>query len=170
LGVERALGRRVPPDFKHVEKYPLSALLDSGKKRVQVVGNPGVMGSNWYAAFDNPVKLGKTYFVGVDSTGRIKSDLGRLRGGHAYCFKPAYRPDYPAWWSFYDQGDLGACVGFSTARALSLLTRGRWNPTWIWNEAKKIDPWPDTNPGDNEGTDVNSAMKVLLAQGAPIAS
>src|SRR5687768_18090954 len=39
-----------------------------------------VMGTNWYEAFDQPERAGKggRYWIG-------RGDLGRVRGGHAYC-------------------------------------------------------------------------------------
>jgi hypothetical protein len=69
------------------------------------------------------------------------------------------------WREFYDQGREGACVGFSSSEMMTYLNRRRFDARWLWNEAKKIDPWPDTNPGDDNGTSVSAAMDVLRAQG-----
>ncbi len=68
------------------------------------------------------------------------------------------------WWHWgHDQGKEGSCVGhgisleraitnIAQAKALGLLQAGRrYNPLDVWNEAKKIDEWPDTNPGDDQG-------------------
>src|SRR4051812_7169742 len=65
----------------------------------------------------------------------------------------------------YDQGKEGACVGFSSSIMMSILNRRFYDARWLWNEAKKIDEWPDTNPGDGNGTSVRAACDVLRAQG-----
>lgn len=69
------------------------------------------------------------------------------------------------WREFYDQGYEGSCVGFSSSEMMTYLNRRRFDARWLWNEAKKIDPWPDTNPGDDNGTSVAAAMDVLRTQG-----
>jgi hypothetical protein len=48
---------------------------------------------------------------------------------------------------------------------MSLLNRVKYDPTWLWNQAKIVDEWPETNPGDDEGTSVRAAMDVLRTQG-----
>jgi hypothetical protein len=48
---------------------------------------------------------------------------------------------------------------------MSILNRRFYDARWLWNEAKKIDEWSDTNPGDNNGTSVRAAMDVLRTQG-----
>lgn len=48
---------------------------------------------------------------------------------------------------------------------MSLLNRHRYDARWLWNEAKKVDEFPDTNPGDDNGTSVHAAMDVLRVQG-----
>ncbi len=108
---EAPLGRRVPSDWKHVEKYPFSAM-----------ASPAV--------------------TTVERTLRL----------------PEYREKY-------NQMREGACVGFASSWMMSILNRRLYNPRWLWNEAKKIDEWPETNPGDNQGTSVRAAMDVLRAQG-----
>jgi hypothetical protein len=65
----------------------------------------------------------------------------------------------------YDQGTEGACVGFGSSWLMSILNRRLYNPRWLWDEAKKIDEWPDTNPGDSNGTSVRAAMDVLRSLG-----
>lgn len=72
---------------------------------------------------------------------------------------------YPTWRQFYDQGREGACVGYSVSQMMSILNRRRYDARWLWNEAKKIDEWTDTNPGDSNGTSVRAAMDVLRTQG-----
>jgi hypothetical protein len=113
MGRERArgLGRRVPGDWKHVEKYPFSAL--------------------GYAA---PVAVERTL------------------------------PLLP-YTSAYDQGNTHGCVGYSSSWMMSLLNRRLYAPRWLWDEAKRVDPYDDTQPGDSEETTVRAAMDVLRAQG-----
>jgi hypothetical protein len=41
----------------------------------------------------------------------------------------------------------------------------RYNPWWLWNQAKLIDPWTDTNPGDESGTTVRAASQILVEKG-----
>jgi hypothetical protein len=48
---------------------------------------------------------------------------------------------------------------------MSLLNRKRYVARWIWDRAKEIDVWPDTNPGDDEGTSVRSALDILRHHG-----
>jgi len=83
----------------------------------------------------------------------------------------------PVFHSTWDQGREGACVGFGTSMMMSIINEAqartagqspythRYDPRWLWNEAKKIDAWPDTNPGDSNGTSVRAACDVLRDQG-----
>ena len=76
----------------------------------------------------------------------------------------------PAWRKFYDQGQEGACVGFGWSECMSILNSIKRYPRlydarWLWNEAKKVDEWPDTNPGDDNGTSVRAAGDVLRDEG-----
>jgi len=153
------LGRRVPADFEHVERYPLTVTTTPAKPV------PVTIGVSWYDNFDRPEQ---------DSRGRWwigRGDLGNIRGGHCVCLEPGdpssgtTEQDLDGWWRFYDQGREGACVGFGSSRMMSLLNRKRYDARWLWNQAKKIDEWPDTNPGDDNGTSVRAAMDVLRAQG-----
>lgn len=143
------LGRLVPLDFNHIEKYPLTF---STTPNLPV---PVTIGVNWYSNFDSPVKgEDGRYWVG-------RSPLGRIRGGHCVCIPSDYTTDAYAWYDYYDQGREGACVGFGSSRMMSLLNRKRYNARWLWNQAKAIDEFPETNPGDNNGTTVRAAMDVL---------
>ena len=63
----------------------------------------------------------------------------------------------------YDQGAEGACVGFGFSWMMSILNRRRYDPLWLYHEAQKIDPWPDTPPGD--GTSEVSGAEILIGQG-----
>jgi hypothetical protein len=150
------LGRRVPLDWKHVEKYPLRQLATAD----QPVNVPVTIGVNWYTEFDKPAR---------DVNGRWwvakNGKLTGIRGGHCVCLKPGKRPDIESWWNFYDQGSEGACVGFGSSRMMSLLNRKRFDARWLWDRAKQVDPWSDTNPGDDEGTSVSAGMDVLRKSG-----
>jgi hypothetical protein len=139
-----------------VDKYPLSALPVSAQP-TQV---PVVLGINWYTNFDNPIYDGGHWWIG-------KGDLGSIRGGHCVCLHPGgtERRDLTSWWKFYDQGREGACVGFGSSRAMTLLNRKRYMARWLWDMAKEVDPWSDTNPGDDDGTSVDAAMQVLAKRG-----
>ena len=144
------LGRREPTDWKHVERYPLYALAATPAKV------PVVLGINWYSNFDRPEKVGHTYWIG-------RGDLGAIRGGHAICALPAGTYDRTAWWSFYDQGSEGACVGFACSRMMTLMNRRRYEARWLYREAQLIDEWSDTPPG--EGTSVRAGCDILRLQG-----
>jgi hypothetical protein len=152
------LGRYIPDDWEHVERFPLTTAIPGAPV-------PVTMGTNWYSAFDDPVQ---------DSRGRWwvgRGPLGSIRGGHAYCLEPGDPinggdfQDTIGWYRFYDQGREGACVGFGASRMMSLLNRRRYNARWLWDRAKERDQWPETNPGDNEGTSVRAAMDVLRGLG-----
>jgi len=150
------LGRRTPSDWKHVDKYPISALrTEEIPKKV-----PVTIGVNWYTDFDKPVKKSGYWWIGLDS-----KNLGTLRGGHCVALKPPSLVDPVSWWIYYNQVKEGKCVGEGCSRMMSLLNRKRYDPTWLWNEAKMIDEWADTNPGDNNGTSVRAACDVLRDQG-----
>jgi hypothetical protein len=83
----------------------------------------------------------------------------------------------PSWHWTHDQGAEGSCVGHGSAleraitnsaqnKAAGMKQYGRrYNPLHLWNEAKKIDEWPDTNPGDENGTSVRAAYDVLRTIG-----
>lgn len=153
------LGRFIPDDWTHVEKYPLTAL--SVEERP--TSRPVVIGVNWYSEFDQPELDEETgeYFVargGADS-------LTQIRGGHCVCLEPGGEPDPETWWDFYDQGAEGACVGFGWSRCMSILNQELYVARWLWDRSKEIDQWPDTNPGDDNGTSVRSAGDVLAKSG-----
>lgn len=88
--------------------------------------------------------------------------------------------ELPSWHWTHDQGQNGACVGHGSAmeRAIRQRYEGkylkrlprytvRFDPWFIWDNAKKIDEWPDTNPGDDNGTSVRAGYDVLRDRGAP---
>lgn len=151
--MERALGRLEPTDWEHVAKYPLRAL----EEEETPVGQPVVIGVNWYEAFDRPER-------GTDGSwwiGRY-GDLGRVRGGHALCLRPDRLSDYGTWHEFYDQGQEGACVGFACSRMQTIRNRRRYDAFWTYHEAQKLDEWEGE---DYEGTSVRAGLEVLRTQG-----
>ncbi|HXH79504.1 hypothetical protein [Nocardioides sp.] len=151
--IERPLGRREPSNWVHTARYPLTAAT------VPTTPVPVVLGALWYSAFDRPT-------VGSDGRWWIgRGDLGRVRGGHAVCLKPQSLRDSNAWWVYHNQQREGACVGWAASRAMTLLNRKRLDARWLWNRAKEIDEWSDTNPGDDNGTSVRAAMDVLRRVG-----
>ena len=106
------LGRRVPKDFVHVERFGLAALKIATPDHVE------------------------------------------------------HTLPLPPWaHEFYDQGAEGACVGFGSSHMMSILNKHRFDARWLWDQAKMVDEWPDTNPGDDQGTSVRAAMDVLRRAG-----
>jgi hypothetical protein len=152
---EQPLGRRPPTDDNHIRKYPLTV---ASLPQLPV---PVVLGVNWYSDFDTPKQVninGKWgYMIGLDA-----SNLGRIRGGHCVCIRPTAMRDLTPWWIFYDQGAEGACVGFGSSRAMTLLNRRRYDARWLYLEAQKIDEWPGE---DYEGTSVRAGMDILRDMG-----
>jgi hypothetical protein len=154
------LGRYVPDDWTHVERYPITALAAAERPSRR----PVVIGINWYREMDDPrldEKSGE-YFIARGGAGSLTS----VRGGHCVCLEPGHAPDRESWHTFYDQGKEGACVGFGWSRCMTLLNRGqRYAARWLWDRAKETDEWPTTNPGDNDGTSVRAAGEVLVKAG-----
>ncbi len=105
---EFGLGRLVPQDWEHVNKYALSAVVPHTVDHVE-----------------------KT----------LKLQYG-------------YRKKY-------DQENEGACVGFASSWMMSILNRRFYKAKWLWDQAKTVDQWPYTNPGDGKGTSVRAAMDIL---------
>lgn len=145
-------GRRVPSDWEHVEKHPLSAL------KLIPTGVPVVLGIDWYSEFSVP-----EYIDGVWWIGRNLRNLGYVEGGHAICARPYPKLDKEIWWEFYDQGNEGSCVGFSSSRMMTLFNGARYDAPWLYHEAQKIDEFSDTPP--EEGTSVRAGFNVLRLQG-----
>jgi hypothetical protein len=122
-----------------------------------------VIGVNWYAEFDHPERdeTSGDYFI---ARGGAKT-LTTVRGGHCVCPEPGGESDREDWRTFYNQGKESACVGFSWSRCMSILNNDRYAARWLWDQAKMRDQWPETNPGDNEGTSVRAAAEALVAEG-----
>lgn len=70
--------------------------------------------------------------------------------------------DLPHYRAAYDQGTEGACVGFASTWAMSLLNRRRYVPDWLYQEARRVDEWPGE---DYDGTSVRAGMDVLRTVG-----
>lgn len=145
------LGRLIPTDFEHVERFPLTAAT------VPATPTPAVMGCSWYTNFDQPVKE-----TGANRWWIGRGDLGTVRGGHCVALAPGKLADLASWWEFYDQGSEGACVGFGSSRMMSLLNRKKYDAQWLYKRAQQFDEWPGT---DYEGTSVRAALDVLREEG-----
>lgn len=67
-----------------------------------------------------------------------------------------------------DQGAEGSCVGFACGAMKEWQEQKDWgryinlSSRYIYEKARKIDTYPD----DSDGTDIRSAMKILLNNGA----
>lgn len=140
------LGRVPPKDWRHVDRYPLTAL--SAAERP--TSTPVIAGTNWPVEFDRPER---------DSQGRWwvgRHGLsGQYRGGHAYTLLPAHISDPQAWHAWFNQVAEGICVGEACARVQGLHNRVRYQPRWIYDRCKERDGYP------GEGTYVSTGLDVL---------
>jgi hypothetical protein len=83
----------------------------------------------------------------------------------------------PSWHKTHDQGAEGSCVGHGSVmeRAITNSEQNkvlkvyrptrRYDPVQLWEAAKVIDEWPETQPGDDNGTSVRAAYDVLRSVG-----
>jgi hypothetical protein len=163
---DRRLDRLPPSDWRHYEKFPLTASM----RATLEAPRPVVLGINWYSSFMTPEK---------DSSGRYwigRGDLGSLAGGHAICVRPFNWTDAMTWYKYYDQGEEGRCAQFAASRAMSLLNRRRYEiredreaGRWLYWRAQSIDEWrggsyPNAYPF-YEGTSVRAVLEILRTQG-----
>ena len=148
------LGRLTPPDFRHVEKYPLAA--------APITNAPVVIGIPWFSNFDHPVLVSDgSYWIG-------RGPLGYVRGGHCVCLEPVFDPqrvghehDTLTFYRWFDQGVEGACVGFGCSRAMALDQRHRLDGFWLYDQARKLEGrFPD-----GEGANVRSGLEILRTKG-----
>jgi hypothetical protein len=72
-------------------------------------------------------------------------------------------PDLRRYFGYYDQGKEGACVGFGTSWAMTILNRALYAARHFYLHVQTVDPFDDTPPG--EGTTVAAAMDVLRKVG-----
>jgi hypothetical protein len=117
------LGRRIPTDWKHVEKFPFSTVAPTTVDSVE-----------------NVLKL-------------------------------------PVWHWSHNQGQNGACEGFGNSMMMAVANivqrrlaglrpfGQRYDAWWLWDQAKLVDEWADTNPGDDNGTSGRAACDVLRTLG-----
>lgn len=153
------LGRFIPDDWEHVQRYPLRAL--SADERP--TRSPVVIGVNWYREFDHPEPDEKSGELFIARGGA--NSLTVIRGGHCVCLEPGETVEHEDWRMFYDQGREGACVGFGWSRCMSIYNNQLYAARWLWDQAKIADEWPETNPGDDNGTSVRAGAEVLLKMG-----
>ena len=77
----------------------------------------------------------------------------------------------PSWHQSWNQGREGACVGFGSSMMMSIRNNlssksegdHRYDPRWLWTEAKKVDGFTHTDP--NDGTTVHAAAQILNTEG-----
>lgn len=155
MTVTAGLGRREPTTWTHVERYGLA----DAPNPLLFRRTPVVLGIGWYSSFDAPRSIDGRWWIGRAAS------LGSIEGGHAIVVDDGQLPDRDAWYHFYNQGSLGACVGFSMSRAMTQFHKALFDAVWLWDRAKETDEWDDTNPGDNEGTSVDAAARVLRDRG-----
>jgi hypothetical protein len=67
--------------------------------------------------------------------------------------------------SFYDQGELGACVGYSCSWMMSIYNclpkQQKYDAVWLYRQAQINDGFPETNPPNDTGTVVSAGFWVL---------
>lgn len=66
---------------------------------------------------------------------------------------------------FYYQNGYPRCIGFGTARAMTILNGKRYGPTGLYYAAQKR----DGIPGPHAGSTVHGVAKVLIDDGATVA-
>lgn len=151
------LGWRPPEDRSHEDRYGLTATT------MPSAPCPVVTGTNWYTAFDRPVKSSDgSYWIGREAS------WGTVRGGHAICLRPPSIADVASAWIHYNQGKEGACVGFASSRAATLFNRKIYSGFRLYAAAQTRDPWEGsaTVPPIYHGTSVNAGLDTLRLEGA----
>jgi hypothetical protein len=147
------LGRRVPVDWDHVNRFPLTLA------NAPLTPVPVVLGVNWYSLFDDPKKIHGDWWIDAKDA---NANLGQIRGGHAICCEPGTPRDTSGWWTIYDQKATSACTGYSGSRMMSILNRKTYDPLWLYHEAQKRDGFK--HQGD-DGSTVRAACDVLRLEG-----
>jgi len=144
------LGWRPSEDRAHERRYALADTTLPGPR-------PVVMGCDWHVAFDKPVRKGSSWWIGLED------DWGEVRGGHAVCLRPPAVLDVSSAYAHYDQGSEGACAGFATARAATLLNRRLYDGFEQYAAAQRNDEWAGEG---YVGTSVNGGLQGLRIEGA----
>lgn len=76
--------------------------------------------------------------------------------------------DLPNLFEQYDQGNLGACIGYSASWMQSIYNRPPvqlYDAVWLYHRAQLTDGDPDTSPEADNGTTVRAAFNVLRREG-----
>lgn len=117
-------------------------------------GVPVVLGVNWYVEFDRPVLDGARWWIARDG------QLSSVRGGHCVAAR-AQQSDSVRWWRLYDQGEEGACTGFGSARAKSLLDRREYDALELYHAGQSHGGYLG-----EDGAYVRDVLWVLVNRGA----
>lgn len=146
-------GRSIPPDWEHVEKYPVSKLRAVAAPSI----TNGVFGINWYRAFTESVRK-------IDGKMVIGSQKrwGALDGGHAI---RALKKDYAEKKRIsvlYDQRTTPRCVGYSTAAELTDMRGVLIDPDQTYHDAQEFDSIPGH---DYDGTEIRAAFDAFRTIG-----
>ncbi|MDQ3125870.1 MAG: hypothetical protein M3Q74_09750 [Pseudomonadota bacterium] len=100
--------------------------------------------------------------LGRTKTERVERVLG---------LPPGFREHYDQTKPYNEYDGTNSCIGQGVSQHLTLI---EWltdekpiqrDPYWLWETTKAGDPWPDTQPGDNSGTDLNTALRVVRDEG-----
>lgn len=140
---EGPLGRNTPPDFEHVEKYPMTS------EHLLLPPQPVAVGFHWYEDFDRPYQIDGSWHLP-----EAKNIKGQIRGGHCFCLEPmgAVIENIRAWWKFFNQGVEGACEGFGHSRMMSIHRRVTYDAFWLYDQARKIEgTYPNGEGATNRG-------------------
>jgi hypothetical protein len=161
------LGLIPPIDDKHKVKFPLSAALAE-----TMAPASGAFGIPWWSAFDAPIMVDGRWMIGVEESGKVKTNLGFIRGGHAIMAPAKGSRDASGWYAHYNQtiwpsGDTRAssCVGQSVCRVASHNNRKRYDPIDVYLTAKQDDEWPGEA---YDGTSLRAGFEVLRVRGPRI--
>jgi hypothetical protein len=71
---------------------------------------------------------------------------------------------YPAYVRDYDQGQTGACTGYSSTWAMSIYNAKKYNPMWLYRRGQDTDGDPRTKD-DDDGGYIWAVMDVLRKEG-----
>lgn len=156
---EQSLGRIEPPDWEHVDKYPLRAVTIEDLKPA-----PVVFGFNWYYNFFYP-KTKTINGVARYVLPQPNEPWGSYQGGHCIVSRPEMYSDLADWWKFYNQGNTGRCVGFGWSRCQTLWNRTRYNAGWLYDECTLADGIPGNEHDVQYGTTVRAGGYVLANKG-----